>query len=151
MKRANSLEKSSDAGKDWGQEEKGMTQNEIIGWHHWLNGHEFEQTPGDGEGQGSLACHSPRGHKELDTTYWLQNNRDREGMRESCSISPCRQPLPSPHTLGSLALQQPCIWARVSSENSTITHSLSPPDRIRLKKKKREPERRDKAPLLWIH
>ena len=44
------------AGKDWGQEEKGMTEDEMVGWHHWLNGHEFEQAPGDGEGQGSLAC-----------------------------------------------------------------------------------------------
>ena len=61
-------EKSSDAGKDWGQEEKGMTQNEIIGWHHWLNGHEFEQTPGDGEGQGSLACCRSWGIKESDMT-----------------------------------------------------------------------------------
>ena len=47
--------KDSDAGKDWGQEEKGMTEDEMVGWHHWLNGCEFEQTPGDGEGLGSLA------------------------------------------------------------------------------------------------
>ena len=50
-----------DAGKDWGQEEKGSTVDEMIGWHHWLNGHEFEQTPGDSEGQGSLMCCSPWG------------------------------------------------------------------------------------------
>ena len=50
--------KDSDAGKDWGQEEKCMTENEIVGWHHQLNGHEFEQTPGDSEGQGSLASGS---------------------------------------------------------------------------------------------
>ena len=43
------------AGKDWGQEEKGVTEDELVGWHHWLNGHEFEQTPGDSEGHGSLA------------------------------------------------------------------------------------------------
>ena len=48
--------KDPDAGKDWGQEEKGMTEDEMIGWHHGLNGHEFEQTLGDSEGQGSLAC-----------------------------------------------------------------------------------------------
>ena len=47
--------KDPDAGKDWGQQ-KGMTEDEMVGWRHWLNGHEFEQTPGDGEGQGSLAC-----------------------------------------------------------------------------------------------
>ena len=48
--------KDPDAGKDWGQEEKGMTEDEMVGWHHGLNGHEFEQTLGDSEGQGSLAC-----------------------------------------------------------------------------------------------
>ena len=59
--------KYPDAGKDWGQEEKGMTEDEMAGWHHWLSGHEFEQTPRDGEGQGSLLCCSPWGCKELDT------------------------------------------------------------------------------------
>ena len=58
--------KDSNAGKDWGQEEKGTTENDMVGWHHWLNGHEFEQTPGDSEEQGSLACCSPQGHKESD-------------------------------------------------------------------------------------
>ena len=62
-----------DAGKDWGQEEKGMKEDEMVGWHHWLNGHEFEQAPGDGEVQGSLACCSPRGCKESDTTEQLNN------------------------------------------------------------------------------
>ena len=65
--RADSLEKT-DAEKDWMQEEMGMTEDEMVGWHHWYNGHEFEQTLGDGEGKGSLACSSPWGHKELDTT-----------------------------------------------------------------------------------
>ena len=51
--------KDPDAGKDWGQEEKGAIEDEMVGWHHWLNGHEFEQIPGDSEGQGSLACYSP--------------------------------------------------------------------------------------------
>ena len=48
--------KDPDAGKDWGQEEKGVTEDGMVGWHHWLNGREFKQTPGDSEGQGSLAC-----------------------------------------------------------------------------------------------
>ena len=65
--------KDPDAGKDWGQEEKGMTEDETVGWHHWLNEHEFEQTPGDGEGQGSLVCYSPWGHKELGMTVPLNN------------------------------------------------------------------------------
>ena len=60
--------KDPDAGKDWRQEEKGMTEDEMVGWHHQLKGHEFEQTPGDSEGQGSLACCSPWGHKESDMT-----------------------------------------------------------------------------------
>ena len=63
--------KDPDAGKDWRQEEKGLTEDEMVRWHHQLNGQEFEQTPGVGGGQGSLACCSPWGHKELDTTEWL--------------------------------------------------------------------------------
>ena len=55
MRRADSLEKDSDAGRDWGQE-KGMTEDEIAGWHHWLNGHESEWTLGVGDGQGGLTC-----------------------------------------------------------------------------------------------
>ena len=51
--------KDPDSGKDWGQEEKGVTEDEMVGWHHQLNGYEFEQTPGDGEGQGSLLRWSP--------------------------------------------------------------------------------------------
>ena len=58
--------KDSAAGKDWGQEKKGLTEDETVGWHHQLNGHEFEQTLGNSEGPGSLACYSPWGHKELD-------------------------------------------------------------------------------------
>ena len=60
--------KDLDARKDWRQEEKGMTEDEIVGWHHWLNGHKLEQTPGGSEGQGSMACCSPWGLKESDMT-----------------------------------------------------------------------------------
>ena len=63
--------KDSDAGRDWGQEEKGTTEDEMAGWHHWLNGHGFEWTLGVGDGQGGLACCDSRGHKELDTTELL--------------------------------------------------------------------------------
>ena len=63
--------KDSDAGKDWGQEEKGTTEDEIAGWHHRLNGHEFEWTPGAGDRQGGLACCDSWGRKELDTTERL--------------------------------------------------------------------------------
>ena len=67
--------KDPDAGKNWGQEEKGTIGDEMVGWHHRLNGHEFEQALGVGEGQGSLACCSPWGHKESDTTERLNNNK----------------------------------------------------------------------------
>ena len=59
--------KDPDAGKDWGQEEKRATEDEMVGWRHQLSGLKFEQTPGDSEGQGSLVCCGPWGHKELDT------------------------------------------------------------------------------------
>ena len=67
MRIANSLEKTL-TGKDWGQEEKGVTEDEMVGWHHQLNGHEYEQTPENSEGQRSLVCYSPRSCKELDMT-----------------------------------------------------------------------------------
>ena len=63
--------KDHDAGKDWRRDEKGTTEDEMVGWHHWLDGHESEQTLGDSEGQGGqggLGCCSLRGHKELDMT-----------------------------------------------------------------------------------
>ena len=60
--------KDPDAGQVWGQEEKGVTEDEMVGWHHWLNGHEFVQTQGDSEGQRHLACCSSRGCKESDMT-----------------------------------------------------------------------------------
>ena len=63
--------KDSDAGRDWGQEEKGTTEDEMTGWHHWLNGREFEWTPGVDDGQGGLACCDSWGRKESDTTEWL--------------------------------------------------------------------------------
>ena len=58
------IRKDSDPGKDWGEEEKRATEHEMVGWHHWLNGHEFEQTLGDSEGQGSWVCYSLWGCKE---------------------------------------------------------------------------------------
>ena len=60
-----------DAGKDWRQEEKGTTEDEMVEWHHRLDGHEFEQAPGVGDGQGGLVCCSPWSRKDLDTTEWL--------------------------------------------------------------------------------
>ena len=66
--------KDPDAGKDWRWEEKGMTEDEMVGWHHWLNGHEFEQVPVDGEEEGGLACCSPWSCKKSDMNEWLKAN-----------------------------------------------------------------------------
>ena len=75
--------KDPDAGKDWMWEEKGMTEDEMIGWHHWLNGHEFEQALGVGDGWGSLMYYSPWGRKDLGTTEWLNwTERFLEGCRK---------------------------------------------------------------------
>ena len=63
--------KDLDAGKDWGQAEKGTTEDEMVGWHHWLDGHEFNQALGVGDGQGGLACCNSWGRKESDTTEQL--------------------------------------------------------------------------------
>ena len=70
MQRVDSLE-DSDAGRDWGQEEKGMREDEMAGWHHRLDGRESEWTPGVGDGQRGLACCDSWGHKELDMTEQL--------------------------------------------------------------------------------
>ena len=103
MWRANSLE-NRDAGKDWGQEEKGATEDEIVEWHHRLNGHEFEQTPGDGEEQGSLACFSLWGPKESEMIEQLNNNVNRQGadfpwglLKEANLILPLEPFLDGPH------------------------------------------------------
>ena len=73
--------KDLDAGKDWGKEEKGVTEDEMIRWHHQLNGHEFEQTPGDDEGQGTLVCCCIQCHKELDTTEQPNNSNTELGLQ----------------------------------------------------------------------
>ena len=73
--------KDPDTGKDWRQEEKGATEEEMVGWHHRLNEREFEQTRGDSEGQGMLACCNPWGCRESDMTEWLNNSSN------SCPLS----------------------------------------------------------------
>ena len=70
--------KDPDAGKDWRKEKKGTTDDKMVGWHHWLNGPEFEHALGVGDGQGSLTCCRPWGRKELHTTEWLNNNNENE-------------------------------------------------------------------------
>ena len=92
--------KDPDDGKDWRLEEKGTTEDEVVGWHHQLNGHEFEWTPGVGDGWGGLACCSPWGHKEWDETKdWTELTEEtgkkkrnhswqtQKSLRHSCFIS----------------------------------------------------------------
>ena len=84
--------KNSDAGRDWGQKEKGMTEDEMAGWHHRLYGHEFKWTPEDGDGQGGLVCCDSWGHKKSDTTQWTELILKRgflggsDGKESACNV-----------------------------------------------------------------
>ena len=105
MWRADYVGKDTDAGKDWGQE-KWATEDEMVGWHHWLKGHEFEQAPGGGEYQGSLVFCSPWGPKELDTTEWTTELRGKAGRQAR------KRALTRNRTLQNLHLdfQPPELW-----------------------------------------
>ena len=94
--------KEPDAVKDWGQEEKEVTEDEMVGWHHWLSGHDLAQSPGDGEGQGSLDC-SPWGHKESDTIKWLNNNSNKNSQKAGGLLTP-----PFSHAVGRLIEDSSC-------------------------------------------
>ena len=87
MQRIDSSEKTLMLGKIEGGKEKGTTEDEIVGWHHWLDGREFEQAQGDGDGQGTLVCCSPWDAKESDTTEGLSwtelNSRGRSKIQET--------------------------------------------------------------------
>ena len=83
MQRTDSLEKTLMLG-DWKQ--KGMTEDEMVGWNHWLDGHEFEQALGGGDGQGSLACYSPWSRKESDTTERLNWTEPRKSEHHLCCL-----------------------------------------------------------------
>ena len=93
--------KDLDAGKDWGQEEKGVTEDEMAGWDHQLNGHEFEQALGDSEGQGSLACCSSRSYREADTIWWLNKVKNKQGAFRL--IAECMAHRRSSRTVSSLS------------------------------------------------
>ena len=83
--------KDSDAGRDWGQEEKRTTEHKMAGWHHWLNGHESEWTPGVGDGQGGLVCCNSWGHKESDTTERLNWTDSDVGLERFYTNTWCAQ------------------------------------------------------------
>ena len=80
------IEKDPDAWKDGRQGEKGATENEMVGWHHRLNGHECKQTPEDSEGQGSLACRNSCGHQESGMTYPLNDSNTIKKCKEAISV-----------------------------------------------------------------
>ena len=113
MQGADSLEKNPDARKDWRQKEKRVTENEMVGWHHWLNGHEFEEAPEVGDGQGSLACCSPQGLKESDMTEQL-NQTELKGVQHQASLS---------FTISLLLAQ---THDHLASDAIQPSHSLSP-------------------------
>ena len=79
------LGEDPDAGRDWRQDEKGMTEDAMVGWHHHLNGHEFEQALGDAEGQGCPACCSPWGHKESDWAKTITDEYRRKNPQQNLS------------------------------------------------------------------
>ena len=93
MRRTDLLEKDPDAGKDWRQEEKGMTEDEVAGWHHRLDGHEFEWTPGVGDGQGGLVCCRPWGRKQSDMTERWNWTEDKFESVSQCQVPPWRTEL----------------------------------------------------------
>ena len=104
------IRKDPDAGRDWGQEGKGMTEDEMIGWHQWLDGHEFEWTPGVGDGQGGLACCDSwvrKGHNwvtELNWLNWVKRLAEGNGipLQYSCLENPWTEELGSLQSMGSL-------------------------------------------------
>ena len=112
------IEKDPDAGKDWGQEEKGTTEDEMVGWHHWLSGHEFEQALGVGDGQGRLAYYSSWGSKQWDMTEWLSNNN-------MFSSSKCTRSY-LPFGLYPLRMKISKSWAHLMFMNPSLGNWSSP-------------------------
>ena len=108
--------KDSDAGRDWGQEEKGMTKVEMAGWHHWLDGCESEWTLGVGDGQGGLACCDSWGHKESDTTERLNWTGTQVQTERGCSLTQGTIEIPlAPVNLSLVTMHLP------QAKQSTIT------------------------------
>ena len=105
------IRRDPDAGKDWKQEDKGTTKDEMVRGYHRLSGHEFEQTLGDGEGQGSLACCSPQGFEESDMTEWLNNNK--------LENSTCQQP-----RCGRVLVVKHLVWGASGSSGAKALVSL---------------------------
>ena len=106
-KKSRLIGKDPDAGQDWGQEEKGTTEVEMVGWHHQLSGHEFGKTLGVDDGQGSLVCCSSWGHKESDTTGWLnwtELRKFRSHLKKLFSVKNFQPELQETHGVNFLTL-----------------------------------------------
>ena len=136
-----------DAGKDWRQE-KGTTEDEMVGWHHRLDGHEFEQALEVGDEQGSLACCSQWGRKELDTTEWLNNFKTFGGPTYWSAYARCGAEtiffffLPwGMQDLGSQTRDGTCIPYTGSSESCPLDHQGSPVTTSNLKLQRVESRR----------
>ena len=112
--------KDPNAGKDWRQREKGTTEDEMVGRHHQLDGHEFEQVPGVGDGQGRLACCSPRGHKVSDMTEWLNWPRAHP-LAVSCGVTKCLS-LPGLRRPQTEGLGHRTFSAKMKSHRQIRTH-----------------------------
>ena len=110
--------KAPDAGKDWRWEEKGTTKDEMVGWHHWINEHELGWTPGVGDGQGSLACCSPWGHKESDTTERLNWTELKTHMK--CYWKPVTPPLCVDCDCICRAMARGEVWCFPQSQNDSL-------------------------------
>ena len=110
--------KDPDVGKDWRPEEKGMTEGEMVGWHYWLNGHEFEQTPGVGDGQGKLGCCSPQGREELDVTEQLKWTEAELKHQSTMSSLDHKE----------LATENALLWDHLGTQPSPTTWPLCEPE-----------------------
>ena len=115
--------KDSDAGKDWGQEEKGTIEDEMVEWHHQLNGHEFEQTPGDSERQGSLVCCSSQGCKELVMTQRLSsNNLSRSVFTQNQVLPSTFSHLPNAKAPYKLLIRDTLWWSQTCLHNKRASN-----------------------------
>ena len=118
------IRKDPDAEKDWRQEEKGTTENEIVGWHHWLDGHEFEQALGVSDEQESLVCYNPRGHKESDMTEQL--NWTALPSRNSNSTSSVELPSGEDEAWNAGQVQLTIMWKKKAGFLEEVVFELEP-------------------------
>ena len=110
--------KDPDAGKNWRQEEKRTTEDTMVGWHHWLDGHEFEETPGVGDGQESLGCYSPWDRKELDTTEWLNWTVNFSGLEFLGDFKKKKS------VFSTLELKGCCLNVLLAIQNREVTYAV---------------------------